>query len=249
VTSRKAHLAVVLFAPFGLAIACTWEELDAVESALVAPGDAEPRDSGVDARRPDDASPPKKDVSDTKDASDAGSVDSAEEPAEPTLPCTAAEQPVSAWTFDSGTSDWVLSIESDVQASLNWTADAGNPSPGALEVNVTPRESDSGATSGAWLQYNMSLRDISNRTVSAWVWLEKGPSPNLKLFVQTGTQWVWADNGTVSLKTGAWTCVSLPTSSPSFSQANYDPTDVVRLGFQMLANAPFRVFVDTVRIY
>jgi hypothetical protein len=248
-TRRKAHLAVALVAPFGFVIACAWEELDAVETTLIGSTDAEPRDASVDAGILTDAARFKKDALETKDASDSGSPESAKETGEPTLPCTAVEQAVLEWTFDGGTSNWVLSIESDVEASLSWTADAGKPSLGAVEVSVTPRESDSGETSGAWLQYDASLGDISNRTVSAWVWLDTGPSPNLKLFVQTGTQWVWADNGTVSLEAGTWTCVSLETSSPSFSQANYDPTDVVRLGFQMLGDAPFRVFVDTVRIY
>jgi len=43
--------------------------------------------------------------------------------------------------------------------------------------------------------------------------------------------------------------VSLPISTPSFNQADYDPTDVIRIGFEMLATLPFRLDLDTVVVY
>jgi hypothetical protein len=86
-------------------------------------------------------------------------------------------------------------------------------------------------------------------TMSAWVKLTSGPSPQLKVFAQTGSQYAWSDNGTIFLSAGVWTCVSLPFSSPSYQQATYDPTQVIRIGFEMLATSSFQLYVDTVSIY
>ncbi|MCL2449198.1 MAG: hypothetical protein FWD17_09645, partial [Polyangiaceae bacterium] len=71
----------------------------------------------------------------------------------------------------------------------------------------------------------------------------------LKVFAQTGPQYIWADNGINVLSPHTWTCVSLPLASPSYDQANFDPTNVIRIGFEMLAAAPFKIAFDTVVVY
>ncbi len=81
------------------------------------------------------------------------------------------------------------------------------------------------------------------------MWLESGTSPQVKLFVQTGTTYAWADAGTVVLAPRAWTCLSLDLSAPQYNQPNYDPTKVITLGFETQAIDPFRLFVDDVRYY
>jgi hypothetical protein len=43
--------------------------------------------------------------------------------------------------------------------------------------------------------------------------------------------------------------VSLPISVASYTEPNYDPTNVIDIGFELLGTAPFEVYVDTVRIY
>jgi hypothetical protein len=241
-TFRKAHRTALLLAASTCATGCGWTNLDAVGTVLAA-NDTGPPDVSVDV--------PPVDASRSKDASDGSPEDTRQNREASTLPCTTAEPLVEEWTFDAdaGVSGWSISAQSGVQATLTWTSAVGDPSPGALQVEVTPRSSDGGATSGAWPQYNTPLGNLSGRTISAWVWLDSGPSPDLKLFVQTGTQWVWADNGTVQLSPKAWTCVSIPVSSPSYSGENYDPTEVVRIGFQLFGADPFRVYVGTVRIY
>jgi hypothetical protein len=236
----KAHLTALSLVASTSAIACSWTNLDAVGTDLES-DDTVPRDASIDAKPPD--------ASSRTDASDRSPGDTGQGKDASTLPCSNAEQAIKEWTFDTSVSGWAIPAQSQVQASMTWTSSAGRPSPGALDVAVTPRSSEAGATSGAWPQYNMTLGNLTGRSVSAWVWLESGPSPELKLFVQTGSQWVWADNGTVHLSPKVWTCVSLPVSSPSYSGENYDPTDVVRLGFQLFGTEPFRMYVDTVRIY
>ena len=73
---------------------------------------------------------------------DAPEEEAATESGPSLLPCTATETPLMEWTFDASTSGWTLSIESGVQATITWTAATGNPSPGAVRVDVTPRTSD-----------------------------------------------------------------------------------------------------------
>jgi hypothetical protein len=187
---------------------------------------------------------------------DTGSVDADAAPTDAMLPaeaeggaaCNAASSPLKQWTFNSTTEGWALTNDRGVQANLGWTGSAGNPMPGALRVDVTPNADDGGALTGAWAYYDMSSADLSNRTVSAWVWLDSGPSPHFKVYVQTGTQYVWADGGTVYLAAHAWSCVSLNVSSPLYNQGGYDPTNAIRLGFEMLGSAPFRVYIDTVNV-
>jgi hypothetical protein len=118
-----------------------------------------------------------------------------------------------------------------------------------VEVQIAPLKRDKGSPNGGWIQYAHTFGDLTGRTVSAWVWLESGPSPDLQVFAQTGTQYDWGDNGTVQLRPQTWTCVSLAISTPYYNQPSYDPTDVVTTGFLFLGLASFAVYVDTVRIY
>jgi hypothetical protein len=205
--------------------ACVWDHLDAI-GALPS--------TGVDAAI--DAMPP---VDGTSTAPDAPS----------SSPCMPQTTPIDEWTFDSEVQPWTFAIDTGVQATLTWTGTAGNPTLGAVEFDVTPRPSDGGSTSGAWIEYDTALGNLTGRTVAAWVRLVDGTSPQFKVYAQSGSQYIWEDNGTVTLAPQTWTCVSLPVSSPSFNQADYDPTDVIRIGFEMLATSPFRLDLDTVVVY
>ena len=49
--------------------------------------------------------------------------------------------------------------------------------------------------------------------------------------------------------TGQWTCVSLTLSSPAYNQPEYDPSDVIAIGFETLAVDSFELFIDSVQIY
>jgi len=223
--TSRAHFPVHPFMAMCLAIpGCGWKELDGIGAPLA--GDAQALDSTTDA---------------PEDAGAAG--DALSEAGVSSLACTGDQPAVEEWTFDSGIEGWTLSIDTGVDGST------GDPSPGALRVDVAPYVDDAGGINGAWLVYEMPLGDLSARTVSAWVWLDSGTTPHLKVFVQTGTQYAWGDNGTILLTPRTWTCVSLPVSTPAYNQAHYDPTDVITVGFELLGAASFQLYVDTVRIY
>lgn len=212
--------------------ACGWRSLGAVALSSGSP------DAGSTAAGPSDAElEPEDEV-----------VEPGADAAPSTQPCTPIGTPIDAWTFDAGIEGWSLSLDPNVQASLTWTGGAGNPTPGALQVTIAPSE-DAGTITGGWVEYSASLGDLSSRTASAWVWLEKGTAPHLKLFVQTGSHYAWADNGTIYLSPQIWTCLSLNLQSPSYEQATYDPTDVITIGFEMLGSAPFQLYIGTVQIY
>jgi hypothetical protein len=218
---------LALLVPMALALSgCGWTELDAiaqdgVEDAAGAQDDAAPLDASM--------APPDSEAS--------------------SVACSGNGETVDDWTFDSDVEGWALALDTDVVATLGWTGSTGHPSLGALQVEVKPSQHDGGAANGGWLKHSDAYGDLSGRTVSAWVWLESGETPNLKVFAQTGTQYVWSDNGTVHLRPKTWTCVSLPISTPSYNQPGYDPTDVVDIGFELLGSSSFEVYVDTVRIY
>jgi hypothetical protein len=140
-----------------------------------------------------------------------------------------------------------LWTDTGVTGTLTWTGSTGDPQPGALQVDVTPAVGDAGALTGGWVLYNMSATNLTGRTISAWVWLNTATSPEFKVFVQTGTQYVWADGGSLRLEPYTWTCVSLNLMAPAYNQPEYDPTSVISLGFEMLGTTPFQLYVDTVR--
>jgi hypothetical protein len=231
VAASRARLA--RGAPVALAAAaaaCGWAQLDAVGPL--------PDLAVLDAGAVDGDAVAVHDGADDSAAGDASSL------CAPTA--TAA---LDQWTFDTTAQGWSYTFDTGVRTTLSWTGLLGQPSAGALAFDVTPRAIDAGGTSGAWLQYDTPLGDLTGRIVSAWAWLDSGTSPHLKVFAQTGSQYVWADNGTVTLAPHVWTCVSLPISSPSYDQAAFDPTDVVRIGFEMIGTEAFDVVVDTVTVY
>lgn len=230
---------------------CGWTELEAVSRGA-------PDDQASDARAhlqdATDGSNERMDGATEAEGGPREATDSSNDGALPdgkvsSLACTGGETTIDDWTFDSDVEDWALSLDTGVKASFAWTDSTGYPSSGAVEVNITPEQNDAGSPNGGWIQYSHAFGDLSGRTVSAWVWLESGTSPALQFFAKTGTQYVWGDNGTVRLQPQTWTCVSLPISTPYYSQPGYDPTDVVTIGFLFLGTASFVVYVDTVAIY
>jgi hypothetical protein len=240
---RWSRASAWLLAVAGPALAaCDLTQLDAIAeapggSASNIQGNPSPQDAG--------------------NAGDADGASAADAPGEPpleagplSLPCASDISALAEWTFDSTVEGWIAFSDTGGQATLGWNGSLGDPSPGALEVDVTPKPNDAGVISGAEVAYDMpSPTDLSLRTIAAWVRLESGAPPHLKTMVQTGAQYAWADNGTTYLTLGAWTCVSLDVSTPSYSQPQYDPTQVIRLGFEMLGTTPFVLAIDDVHYY
>jgi hypothetical protein len=219
---------------------CGWTELEAV--AQGAP-DARASDAkAMDARaHPQDATDAPVEQSDAANEDALPDIDAS-------APCIHDGAPIYAWTFDSSVESWALSLDTGVKATSAWTGSTGYPTLGAVDIQITPQPNDAGDTNGGWIQYAQAFGDLSGRTVSAWVWLESGKSPDLQFFAKTGSQYVWGDNGTVHLHPQTWTCISLPISAPYYTQPGYDPTDVVTIGFLFLGTDSFTVYVDTVTI-
>jgi hypothetical protein len=244
--AMRAAGAIVLGCGLG---GCGWEEIDAL-----APGEG---GSGYDAGAGSlDAGSTPDVTTDDQASAEAGSSDGdLGETGSPagdgdmtsSLPCSTGA-PLREWTFDTDSEGWVFLMNPGVSGGVSWTGAAGDPSPGTLDVDVTSVPPDAGTANGGWVEFQATpLGNLSGRVLSAWVWLEAGPTPNLKIFVQTGSQFVWADNGTVHLQPHVWTCVSLAVSSPAYTNGpDYDPQNVVRLGFEMLSPEPFHVYVDSV---
>jgi hypothetical protein len=215
-------------AALGLTNACRVEELDALHGSALDAGGAGAVETG-----PADAT--------TNTASDGASEASAQA-------CMSAGIPVLAWTFDTTDDSWILSSQ-DAEVTMSWSGAMGNPTPGGLEVDFTgpsPDASVPGAT--IWVHAEIPATDLTGRNVSAWVWLGSGSSPQFLSFAQTQTAYAWADNGELRLPQGAWTCVSLPISSPVDVDPPYDPTHVIRIGFEMIATVPFQLYIDSVRV-
>jgi hypothetical protein len=158
--------------------------------------------------------------------------------------CLASGEPELQWSFDASLDGWFARTDPGVTASATWTGTVGHPAPGAASLAAMPGD---GSNQGAWLTMNVAA-DLAQRTVSAWVWLDSGASPRFKLYVQTGSQYTWADGGTVDLPLHAWACVSLNLAAPSYEGPGYDPTQVIAVGFETMAIEPFHLFVDTVTV-
>ncbi|MCL2451167.1 MAG: hypothetical protein FWD17_19655, partial [Polyangiaceae bacterium] len=99
--------------------------------------------------------------------------------------CAPSVTPIQEWTFDASSESWSSALDTGVAASLAWSGAVGQPAAGSIEFDVTPRASDGGSTSGAWVEYDMPIANLAGRTIAAWVMLEAGTSPELKVFAQT----------------------------------------------------------------
>jgi hypothetical protein len=217
--------AALAAAALGLAGACQVEQLDALNGPAQ---DADVADAGH-AVAPGDT---------TSDGSSGASGQA----------CMATGTPVLAWTFDTTDDSWILSSEG-ADVTTSWSGATGDPTPGALAVDFAGLSPDAGGPGATiWVHAEIPASDLTGRTVSARIWLNGGQSPQFLSFAQTQTAYAWADNGEVRLPLGSWTCVVLPISSPVDAYPQYDPTQVVRIGFEMIATAPFQLFVDSVRV-
>jgi hypothetical protein len=248
---------IALLLPMALGLSgCGWTDLDAVSSGAPDARASDARASDARAHSQDGpdgsnkgADGSSKGTDGSNEATDASNDEAAPDGEVSTAACTSDEATIYDWTFDSDVEGWALSVDTGVKASFAWTGSTGYPSSGAAEIKITPEQNDGGSPNGGWIQYSHAFGDLTGRTLAAWVWLESGTSPYLQVFAKTGAQYVWGDNGTVRLHPQTWACVSLPISTPYYSQPGYDPTDVVTIGFLFLGSAPFTVYVDTVSIY
>lgn len=205
--------------------ACDWQDLNAI---VPLPGggdagayDAETVDEGSDsAHEASDAVAQMGDATSATDGTDAADTSDGQAGDVAMVPtCGSTSSPVTKqWTFDATTEGW--KVEDGAGMTIQVNNNVGWPTSGALEVDSTVNSSDA-ASNQAYIGFDESpAADLSGRTVSAWLWLDSGTSPNLKLFVQTGNIYTWADGGSFVLAAHTWRCVSLDVSSPNYVSQN-----------------------------
>jgi len=152
----------------------------------------------------------------------------------PPATCGPAGAPIKIWAFGGDVESWDFA-----DGTMIWTGAVGDPDPGALQVDWTgalpvhPRRVQ-------------ALGDLRGRVVTARVWVDSSVSVGIKVFVQTGSRYWWADGGVVMPPRGQWTCVTLDISNPAFSRQQYDPTDVQVLGVELQTTGSGRVYIDQV---
>jgi hypothetical protein len=142
--------------------------------------------------------------------------------------------------FDAGLSGWAVGW-TEVKApgtpcatdtaplcfpvTLTFDGTAGSPSPGSASVtllyNATIQE--------AHLQSSMPDLNLSGRTVRLRVRLDSG-DVRAKLYLKTGTGWVWGSGPETPLSAGSWVTVSMNASSPDYQNTGYDPAVVKAAG-------------------
>jgi hypothetical protein len=233
--------------------ACDWQDLDAIVP-LPGGGDDGAYDVETVVNGSEDGQQAVDADAQTRDATSAGDGTNAADTSDgmagdvATVPTCGStnSQVTKQWTFDATTEGW--KVEDGAGMTILWNDTVGWPTSGALEVDSAVNSSDA-ASNQAYIGFDESpSADLSGRTVSAWLWLDSGTSPDIKLFVQTGNIYTWADGGSFVLAAHTWRCVSLDVSSPEYVSQNgvYDPTDVLRIGFELDGAGPYRLYVDSV---
>jgi hypothetical protein len=158
-------------------------------------------------------------------------------PSDTTIPpatCGPVGSVIKTWSFATDVENWEFA-----DGTMIWVGSVGQPDPGALQVD--------------WLgalpvhpHYAQPLGDLRGRTVTARLWVDTGGSVAIKVFVQTGSRYWWADGGIVTPPAGQWTCVTLTIDNPAFSRQLYDPSDVQILGVELQTTTAGRVYIDQV---
>jgi len=134
------------------------------------------------------------------------------------------------WAESGGSQDTALQDAT----TLTWDSANGNPDPGAMS-STSPF---AGPENKAQLQITVSSTDLTDGTVTAWIRLESGLSTDeanpggAKLFVKSGSGYVWASGPWANLVEGEWTQLTLNTALPDYEDAGFDPSQIVQLGVE-----------------
>jgi hypothetical protein len=177
------------------------------------------------------------------DAVDAGN--SNEDAGGATAAGCGAAVPTATWAFASDLESWRIETDAAGTGSLNWTAATGDPAPGALQLDATVTTGTGPGNVRVYLDQG-STRDLTGKVIYARVLLEGGSGVSAKVFVQSGSGYVWADGDDVLLDAQRWNCVSFDPQSPSVSVPGFDPADVRRIGVFFFGDASPRLYIDQV---
>jgi hypothetical protein len=167
---------------------------------------------------------------------DTGAVDltQSNDTGTPPASCGPAGVPIKIWSFATDVESWDFP-----DGTMTWTGAVGDPDPGALQVDWT-------GSLPVHPRRMQALGDLQGRVVTARVWVDSGASVGIKVFVQTGSRYWWADGGMVMPRLREWTCVTLDIDNPAFARQQYDPRDVQVLGLELQTTGSARVYIDQV---
>jgi hypothetical protein len=156
-----------------------------------------------------------------------------------------AAVPTATWAFASDLESWRIETDAAATGSLNWTAATGDPAPGALQLDATVTTGTGPGNVRVYLDQG-STRDLTGKVIYARVLLEAGPGVSAKVFVQSGSGYVWADGYEVLLDAQRWNCVSFDPERPSVSALGFDRADVRKIGVFFFGDASPRLYIDQV---
>ena len=149
--------------------------------------------------------------------------------------------PTASWAFAGDLQGWQLEVDPGASGDLSWTGTAGDPAPGALELDATVND-----PSNARIYLEPSNGDLTGKVIYARVFLETGAGAFAKAYVQTGGSYAWADGNEVALDAQQWQCVSLDLRDPDVRTPAFDPSVVQRIGVMIYGAASPRLYVDQI---
>jgi hypothetical protein len=154
---------------------------------------------------------------------------------------TGCQPAVSAttWAFDQTVEAWQLSLDGGTSGTLVWTGATGDPSPGALQLDVTIS-----GKQAVRVLLEQTFPDLTGKTLYARVFLDSGSGVVVKPFVQTGASYYWAEGPAVALAAQQWTCLNLDFANPTTGGATIDPTDVRRIGVLVFGATTLRLYTS-----
>jgi hypothetical protein len=111
-------------------------------------------------------------------------------------------------------------------------ASVGAPAPSA---KVELRFSAAGQM--AELAVNFDSTDLTGKVLTAQVLMDEGGVPQTagKLYVKTGPEYVFVDQGELTLTAGMWTTLTFSMPSDFYEPSTYDMSDVRELGIEFAA--------------
>jgi len=155
--------------------------------------------------------------------------------------CGSSTGTAKVWSFSSSVESWQFWPDAGTGA-LSWTAATGNPTAGALSMDIT-----GGTGRVGWIVMDAAAPNLTGHTGAVWLWLDTQTNGTIgvKIYAQSDiTKFAWADGGFIVLTPKTWTCVTIDFDTPVYKDATFDPTKVVRFGIELSGTAPLTLYAD-----
>jgi hypothetical protein len=138
--------------------------------------------------------------------------------------------------FDGPTS---LVVARGSNASVTWTASAGNPAAGALDFR--------NPAGGSAELFSPGLTgNLSQHVMLLNVEVASGSNVRLRLFVETGASAQRGRGAFVSPPLGQWACASLDLDHPDTADTGYDARNLTGAGLEVEGSGAVEVYVDQI---